>query len=58
MKIVATTDYKYIGEDVVLTLGSTIKLDDFDFYIQYIRTAANGNIYAGNFNYQIECEGQ
>lgn len=57
MKILRSTDNKYIGTELpVLSKGDVISLGDFEFVVEHVKALSNGNISAGNFNYQLECE--
>ena len=57
MKIISSTDNKYIGMDIPeVSKGDTITLLDFQFYVEFKRTLENGNITLGNQNFQLQCE--
>ncbi len=58
MKIVATTDGKYLGYDVPdgIQVGSIVQLEEFDLEVQEVRLMSNGNKRLGSPNYQIEVQ--
>lgn len=58
MRIITSTDYKYIGKEVPNStqVGDIIKLGDFDFQIVSIRKLENGLVSLSNINYQLLCE--
>lgn len=58
MKVVSSTDAKYLGSEVTsdLILGDSVTFGDFTFEIMFVKTLENGNILIGSPNYQIELE--
>ena len=60
MRIVKTTDGKYIGRDININIkvGMTVDLGDFEFYVQKLTNLDNNQVSASNPNYQIIFEEQ
>lgn len=58
MKIISTTDGKYMGHEIPSNIqpGDTIALGDYEFQVQYVHHLENGNYAVGNANYQLQCE--
>jgi hypothetical protein len=58
MKVISTTDNKYLGEEIAsnVKVGDNISINDVSINIQFIFTLENGNICIGNTNYQLECK--
>jgi len=58
MKIVSSTDNKYIGTDIPADTqrGDTVSLPDFECFIEFKRMLDNGYIFFGNTNFQFQCE--
>ena len=57
MKIISSTDNKYIGMDIPeVNKGDNLTLIDFTFNVEFKRTLENGNISLGNQNFQLQCE--
>jgi len=58
MKIISSTDNKFIGKDIDINIktGSTVNLDDYVFVIQNISILENGLVALSNYNYQLICE--
>lgn len=58
MKVVSTTDGKYVGEEIKddIKVGDSIHFDDVEIPIQFIYRLETGNIRLGSPNYQLELE--
>jgi hypothetical protein len=58
MKVISSTDRKYLGSDLPddLKVGDLVSLADFTFVVQFVRRLDDGRICVGSPNYQLICE--
>lgn len=58
MRIITSTDYKYIGKELPNSTGQgdVVMLDDFEFHIILKKNLQNGLVLLANTNYQLQCE--
>jgi len=58
MKIVASTDLKYLGTDISpdVQVGDTLVLGDFNLYVEFIKYLEDNRIALGNNNYILTLE--
>ena len=57
MRIIASTDNKYLGKEIpAANKGDIIQLGDFLFEVQKVTVLEDGLISFINSNYQLQCE--
>jgi hypothetical protein len=57
MKIISSTDGKYIGADMAVPqVGDLVNLGDFQLAVQFVRELEDGRICLGFPNYQLVLE--